>query len=389
VIRKSRARNVGVAATVILLGGVFAWLAWRTGPMISAGIADDSSVPRAAKLVVPMRATPSESPPTRTPAPPQSLSHPDEPSRASAELPSGAFATFRFEGGEPAAGFSVRRADVPPSTYGRELRQEIPSWDHHLDSNGRLELTNASVFGQVVAVRLSNAAMELLPFDPASERIYSLTPVVDQEFDLEGGPYEENTTFDLALGTPETLRYSGGDFQNHPIDEPFADTYCAVANSLEAPCVVACARLKLSTATRTIRRTLPIGRYSIGAIAAPIGWWMDWKDVEVDGKPISLTPQAVPVARVTLRRDDQGEVIAPLHVEFCIHTIGRGAESSGELRLPSAVRGDQLSVSLRVRYPDESQDRYALRLYWPDGTSTMTTEGRWQDLLTPIDLTAR
>src|SRR5260221_2833096 len=72
---------------------------------------------------------------------------------------------FRFDDGSPAAGLSLYRADVVKTVYPQAIREGAPNWNYRLGSAGELVLDGKVDLGSIVAVRLSDIAVELVPLD--------------------------------------------------------------------------------------------------------------------------------------------------------------------------------------------------------------------------------
>jgi hypothetical protein len=347
----------------------------------SANIAEQrpTSVPRSALETAKVESSPTSST-ARTPAPDES----NEPS-------SHKLITFRFESGEPAAGLGLYRADVAMTVYDRAITNQRPNWSLRLGSRGELPIERASELGRFIAVRLSDVAVELMPFEPSRQLEYVLPTVVDQPITLAGLPSREGISIELALERLESCTTGSAiDYKNKLDGVAFADRFSFEVRTLDSLCTAAYSRLHFDSDHPSGRLRLPTGDYGIAPLHAAVGWWMNYATVHVDGTPINLPLVQVPVTQVLLRHEANGEIWRPDRVRILIVAAPHDgfAGSSSEVELDFENEGDHLKVGETYRNTGEHESftTYALKFYWPDGSATTTKVGPWESLLQTVDL---
>lgn len=310
-------------------------------------------------------------------------------------LPSGSAAgvakdriLFRFDDGTPAKGLPLYRADVVKTSYPRAIREDPPNWTYRLDSAGELVLAGKVDLGSIVAVRLSDSAVELVPLDPTRVREYELRSLTDQEFVLRGGPGGPDTSAEIELRGGDNRQFSSYvAYEQDARRTGFADHYSVEAKELPSGSVVAYARLGFTGERPSARLRLPKGTYDLQPVSCPFGWWWKGMTALLDGTPVEISLTPVPITRVRLPLDADGATRTPLEVRLFIDTkTPDSAPSSGELQLHFEVHDDEVSVAQHWRAPDETWTRYALIFVWPDGTRTKTKLGDWNELLNTTDV---
>jgi hypothetical protein len=297
--------------------------------------------------------------------------------------------SFRYEDDRSANGLALYRADSLTEIYERAIKRDAAHWTHRLDALGELDSRAAAELGSLVAVRASDDAVELVPFDPNKTREYTLTPLVDQQFRLTDAPNGREFSAEIDLSSADFHKF--GSYFDYLTDriEFLADGVTLLARSPEH-LVVAYKRMKLKSAGPILTLKLPRGDYWLSCISCTVGAWMSRTNASVDGTPIDLPLTSVPVTHVLLKRDENGNVRVPQHVRIYVRTKSHDglAGSSGELELDFEVTGQEMLVNERWRdtSADGRSSQYALKFYWPDGPPTMTPVGDWESLLQTIDL---
>jgi hypothetical protein len=304
---------------------------------------------------------------------------------------SGGFVTFRYESGEPASGLGLCGSGVGSAAYDLSITNERPNWSLRLGALGELSIERARELGRFVAIRLSEAAVGLLPIDVSKQLEYVLPTVVEQELSIGGMPSGGNPKVEVEL--QHLVSCSTGsaiDYKNELRGASFSDRFSVQARVLDAPCTLAYARLLFDESHRSVHLRLPVGAYRIGPLHASVGWWVSSATMSVSGAPITIPLIPAPITLVLLKRDASGSIRKPDHVRIYIESEPHDgfAGSSGEVDLDFVISGERLEVGETYRNAAESESftKYALKLYWPDGTTTMTKVGPWESLLQVVDL---
>jgi hypothetical protein len=116
---------------------------------------------------------------------------------------------------------------------------------------------------------------------------------------------------------------------------------------------------------------------------------MNATSVHVDGTPIHLPLTSVPITQALLKRDEKGALRIPERITVFTVTGTEPAKStaSTETDLDFELDGERLLISERCSNAALMQDaKYALRFYWPDGSTTNTAPGQWENLLDTVAL---
>ncbi len=310
--------------------------------------------------------------------------------RASVPEPAQRVSTLSFVFADTAAsGLAIHRADTKEILYPLQVFKEPMDWSLRLNADGTVPSDQVATLGHIVAIRLDDHSIELVPIQSITGRC-ELTTLVSQAFVLNGQPPDDGTGITVDVRSASTDLISDWQIVSNASESAsFANAFSVRLQDLEVPLTIAYCRLQLPTASGSIVIRLPLGDYLLSGRSAPFGWWIEEGLVHVTGDPIRLVIRHLPITVVRLKHDARRKLIIPSRVTVvCRQRIPETAESTGDLEVITHVSDDTLQIAISNILTDDPYSDFALRFSWADGTETTTEFGTVASLLRTVDLNA-